>query len=62
MLTKENESIESFINDLMISSDAVRRESASLADGSWGAGYDQGYHDAVKDIGMKLQELWYPAT
>lgn len=57
-----DETLDGWLSEQMEYADNTRRESRQLAKDSYGAGYDQGYYDALRQTSEKISELWREPT
>lgn len=53
-----DETLDAWLSEQIQFADNSRRESRGIAPNSYGAGYDQGYYDALSLAFEKLRELW----
>jgi hypothetical protein len=52
------ETIDGWLNEQVDLADNARRESRQIARRSYGAGYDQGRYDGLREALAKMVELW----
>lgn len=53
-----DETLDGWLGDQIQAANDTRQESHSFAPNSYGAGYDQGFYDGLREALGKLVELW----